>query len=147
MFTVTVTWSGFGVELGEHVTRVVGQPLGGGAFRFRREGDRAAHLQDHVGHGHAKPLKQLVELGQTLGALAVEFAHMHVQHGGAGVVAVDRLLHLLVDRHRDVLGEVGRHPFGPVRGHCDHELVLVLGKERSIEEIHRLVLEGSAKGS
>ena len=39
---------------------------------------------------------------------------MHVQHGGAGVVAVHRLLHLLVDRHRDVLREVGRHPLGPV---------------------------------
>jgi hypothetical protein len=48
---------------------------------------------------------QLVELGQALAALAVELAHMQVQHGGAGVVAVHRLLDLLFHRDRDVFGK------------------------------------------
>ena len=62
---------GLRIELGEHVARVVGQPLGGGAFSLRCEGDRAAHLQDHVGHRDAQASEQLVELGQALRALAV----------------------------------------------------------------------------
>ena len=65
---------------------------------------------------------------------------MDVQDGGAGVVAVDRLLHLLVDRYRDVFGKVGRHPLGPVRGDGDDQLVLVFGEQRSVEKVHGVFL-------
>jgi hypothetical protein len=136
VFTVTVTWSGFRVEVGQHVAGVVGQPLGGRAVGFRRERDRAADLDHHVGHGLAHAGDQLVELGQPLGALAVEFSHVQVQHGGTGVVAVDRLLHLLFHRHRNVLREVGGDPLGAVRRSGDDQLVLVLGEQRAVEEVH-----------
>ena len=136
VLTVTVTWSGFGVELGQHVARVVGQPLGVGAFGLGREGDRAADLDDHVRHGLAHAGDQLVELGQALGALAVELAHVQVQHRGAGVVAVHRLLDLGFHRDRDVLREVGGNPLGAVRRGGDDQLVLVLGEEGAVEEVH-----------
>jgi hypothetical protein len=90
---------GHGVELGQHVARVVRQPLGGLALALGGEGDGAADLDDHLRHGLAHARDQLVELGQPLAALAVQLAHMQVQHGGAGVVAIHRLLDLLI--HRD----------------------------------------------
>ena len=89
-----VTWSGRGCELGEHVARVVAQPLGRLALAFRRERDRAADLDDQFGHACADAGDQFVELRQALAALAVELAHVQVQHGRAGVVAVDGLLDL-----------------------------------------------------
>jgi hypothetical protein len=52
----------------------------GRAVGFGREGDRAADLDDHVRHRGAHAGDQLVELGQALAALAVELAHMQVQH-------------------------------------------------------------------
>jgi hypothetical protein len=52
-----------------------------------RERDRAADLDDHVGDGLAHAGDQLVEFGEALGAFAVEFAYVQVQHGGARVVA------------------------------------------------------------
>jgi hypothetical protein len=55
----------------------------------RRERDRAADLDDHLGHRLAHAGDQLVELGQALGTLAVRLAHVQVQHGGAGVSAID----------------------------------------------------------
>jgi hypothetical protein len=88
-----------GIELGQHVARVVGQPLGVRAFSLGREGDRAADLDDQVRHGLAHAGDQLIELGQALGALAIEFAHVQVQDRGARVVAVHGLLDLRF--HRD----------------------------------------------
>jgi hypothetical protein len=129
---------GLRVQLGQHVARVVGQPLGGCAVALGGEGDRAADLDDHLGHGLAHAADQLVEHRQALAAAAVEFAHMQVQHGGAGVVAVDRLLDLRLHRDGDVLREVRRNPLRTVRCGGDDELVLVLGEQGSILEVHRV---------
>jgi hypothetical protein len=123
-------------QVGEHVARVVGQPLGGLALVFRGERDRAAHLDDHVGHRRAHAGNQLVELGQPLGALAVQLAHVQVQHGGAGVVAIHGLLHLFFHRYRDVFRKVFRHPFRAVRRDGDDDLVLVLGVQRIVQKLH-----------
>ncbi|EDS99882.1 hypothetical protein BamIOP4010DRAFT_6597 [Burkholderia ambifaria IOP40-10] len=123
-------------QLGEHVAGVVGQPFRVGALAFRRERDRAADLQDHVRHGLAQPAEQLVEFRQPLAALAVEFAHMHVQHRRARVVAVDGLLHVLVHRHRNVFRKIGGHPFGAVRRDRDDNLVLVFRVQRIVEKLH-----------
>src|SRR5436305_1363427 len=67
-------------------------------------------------------------------------AGMGVQHGRAGVVAVDGLLDLLFHRERDVLRKIRRHPLGAVWRAGDDELLLVLGKQRSIHEVHCLSL-------
>ena len=96
VLTVTVTWSGFGSSSASMWRVSSDSHLAAGAVGLGREGDRAADLDDHVRHGLAHAGDQLVELGQALAALAVEFAHVQVQHGGAGVVAVDRLLDLLL---------------------------------------------------
>ncbi|MCY1444102.1 hypothetical protein D9M71_605520 [compost metagenome] len=125
---------------------VVGQPLGRLALVFRGEGDRAADLDDHVRHRLAHAGDQLVELGQALGALAVQFAHVQVQYGGAGFVAVDGLLHLLLHGHRNVFREVFRHPLGAVGRHGDDDLFLVLGVQRIVEELHVGVLQRVVKG-
>jgi hypothetical protein len=119
-------------------SRVVGQPLGRGAVGLGGEGDRAADLDDHVGHGLAHAGDQLVELRQALAALAVEFPHVQVQDRGAGVVAVDRLLDLVLHLHRNVFREVGRNPLGTVGRGRDDELVLVFREERTVEEVHRV---------
>ena len=131
-----VTWSGCGVELGQHVPRVVAEPLGVGAVALGGEGDRAADLQDHVRHGLTQAAEQLVELREPLGALAVELADVDVQHGGAGLVAVDRGLDVLVHRHRQVLAEVVRLPLGAVRRDGDDQLLLDLGEEGVVVEVH-----------
>ncbi|MCY1240411.1 hypothetical protein D9M72_532580 [compost metagenome] len=125
-----------GIEVGEHVAGVVRQPLGCLPVILRREGDRAAHLDDHVGHRGAHAGNQLVELGQALGALAVQFPHMQVQHGGAGVVAVHGLLDLCLHGDRNVFREIGRQPAGGVRCGRDDQRLLVFGKEVAIEEVH-----------
>jgi hypothetical protein len=132
VLTVTGDLVRLRIELGQHVARVVGQPLGLGAVGLGREGDRAADLDDHVRHGLAHAGDQLVELGQALGALAVELAHVQVQHGGARVVAVHRLLHLSFHRDGNVLGKVRRHPLGAIRRGSDDELFLVFGEQRSV---------------
>ncbi|SPA31811.1 conserved hypothetical protein [Cupriavidus taiwanensis] len=125
------------LQLGQHMAGVVRQPLGLLAVILRRERDRAADLDDHVRHRGAHAGDQFVELGQALGALAVEFAHVQVQHGGTGVVAIHRLLHLLFHGHRNVFREVLRHPLGAIRGHGDHHLVHVLGVQGIVEELHK----------
>jgi hypothetical protein len=112
------------------------------AVGFGGEGDGAADLDDHVGDGVAHAGDELVELGQALAALAVELAHVQVEHRGAGVVAVDGLLHLLLHGERNVLGEVRGNPFGAIRRGRDDELVLVLGKERAVEEVHGCAFGG-----
>ena len=122
-------------ELREHVARVVAEPLGRLAVGLGRERNRAADLQDHVGNRIAQAGKQFVEHRHALGALAVRLAHMDVQERCAGVVAVDRLLDLLVHRHRDVAG-VGGNPFGAVRRDLDDQGLLVFGKEGVVEELH-----------
>jgi hypothetical protein len=65
---------------------------------------------------------------------------MDVQHRGAGVVAIDRLLHLLVNADRDVLGKVRGEPFGTVRRCGNYQFLLVLRNERAIEEVHDQIL-------
>ncbi|MCY1365861.1 hypothetical protein D9M69_527320 [compost metagenome] len=98
---------------------VVGQPLGGFALALGGEGNGAADLDDHVRHRFTHAGDQLVELGQVLGAGAVQFADVQVEHGGAGLVAINGLLNLFVHGHRDVFGEVGRHPLGAIGRHGD----------------------------
>ncbi|MNT25123.1 hypothetical protein D3C72_1606280 [compost metagenome] len=117
-----------GIELRQHVARIVVEPLCRRPFTLRREGNRAADLQDHFRHGFAQPAQQLVEHGQPLRALAVGLAHVHVQHGGAGVIAVDRQLDLLVHRHGDIVG-VARQVLGTVWRHLDDQLILVLWQQ------------------
>ena len=131
-----VTWSGRRVELGQHVPGVVAEPLGVRAVALGGEGDGAADLQDHVRHGLAEPAEQLVEHRQPLGALAVELADVDVQHGGAGVVAVDRGLDVLVHGQRQVLAEVVRLPLGAVRRGGDDQLLLDLGEQGVVVEVH-----------
>ena len=135
-----VTWSGARVELGEHVPGVVLEPLGVRAVALGRERDRAADLQDHLRHGLAQPAQQLVEHREPLGALAVELTDVDVQHRGAGVPAVHRLLDVLVHGQREVLGEVGRLPLGAVRRGGDDQRVLDLGEEGVVVEVHRCLL-------
>ena len=133
---------GLGAQLGQHVARVVVQPLGVGALAFGGEGDRAADLQHHLRHRGAQAIQQFVEHRQALAALAVGLAAMHVQHGGAGVVAVHGLLHLLLHRHRDVVGIAG-HVLGAVGGDLDHQGLLVFGQQGVVEELHDRVLSVS----
>ena len=101
VLTVTVTWSGLGSSSASMWRVSSDSHLALGAVGLGREGDRAADLDDHVRHGLAHAGDQLVELGQALGALAVELAHVQVQHGGARVVAVHRLLDLRFHRDRE----------------------------------------------
>ena len=127
---------GLRVQLGQHVARVVVQPLGFGAIGVRREGDRTAHLQDHLRHGlaqHAEELVVLVEVRRALAGLRV--AHVHVQHRRAGVVAVDRRLHLLLPAEGKVL-HVARQPLGAEGRRGDDRRLHVFGEERVIGEVH-----------
>ena len=79
------------------MARVVAQP-----FRFRlvglwRERDRTADLKDHFRHGLAQQPDEVVilfEIDRTLPGRGI--AHVDVQHGGAGVPAIHRRLHLLI---------------------------------------------------
>ena len=100
-----VTWSGVGCSSASMWRVSSDSHLAVGAVAFRGEADGAADLQDHVGHAGADAGQQFIELGQALGALAVEFAHVQVQHGGAGVVAVHRLLDVLFHGDGDVFAE------------------------------------------
>ncbi|MCY1523477.1 hypothetical protein D9M68_583760 [compost metagenome] len=127
---------GPGRELGQHVARVVAEPLGGGTVVLGREADGAAHLDDHLGHARTHAGDQFVEHRQALAALAVGFAHMQVQHGGAGFVAVDRLLDLLFHRDRNVFRKVGGNPPRRIGRGRDDQGLLVLGIEVAVEEVH-----------
>ena len=53
---------------------------------------------------------------------------MQMQHGRAGVVAVDRLLRLLLPGYRDVLRIVAREPLRPERRDRDDKWLLIFGK-------------------
>ena len=88
-----------------------------------------------------------VEFGQALGAFAVGLAHMQVQHRGARLVAIDRLLNLGLHAHGDVFGVILGNPLGPV-GRCgDDEFVLVFREKVAVEEMHGdSGLKGCEKG-
>ncbi|MNI60986.1 hypothetical protein D3C73_1162290 [compost metagenome] len=126
-------------QLRQHVTGVVRQPLGRLALPFRGEGDGAPHLDDHVGHRLAHPGDQLVELGQPLGAGAVQLAHVQVQHGSARLVAVDRLLDLLLHGHRNVFREVARGPLWAIGGHCDDHFFHVFRVQGIVKKLHLFI--------
>ncbi|MND82664.1 hypothetical protein D3C80_745040 [compost metagenome] len=126
-------------QLGQHVAGVIGEPLGRLALPFRREGDGAADLDDHVGHRLAHPGDQLVELGQPLGAGAVQLAHVQVQHCGTRLVAVDRLLDLLLHGHRNVFREVAGGPLWAIGGHCDDHLFHVFRVQGIVKKLHLFI--------
>jgi len=87
------------VQLREHVARVVIEPLGLGILRMWRERDRPAHLEDHFRHCLLEASDEvvvLVEVGRTLAGLRI--AHVHVQHRGAGIVAIDCSLDFVCPR-------------------------------------------------
>ncbi|MCY1218349.1 hypothetical protein D9M72_302930 [compost metagenome] len=130
----------FRVQFGQCVSGVVRQPLGSLAIVFRCKRNRAADLNDHVRHRLAHAGDQFVEHGQALGALAIRFAHMQVQHAGACLIAIDGLLDLRFHGHRDVFGEIFRHPLRTVGGHRDHDLVHVLRVQRIIQKLHFVLL-------
>ncbi|MNR65488.1 hypothetical protein D3C85_1885450 [compost metagenome] len=62
-----------------------------------------------------------------------------MQHGGAGFIAFDRFLDLLVHGQRDVFREIFRHPFRAVRGHGDDHLFHVFRVQGIVEELHGLL--------
>ncbi|MCY1371021.1 hypothetical protein D9M69_581480 [compost metagenome] len=61
---------------------------------------------------------------------------MQVQHGGAGFIAFDRFLDLLIHGQRDVFREVFRHPLRAVRGHGNDYLFHVFRVQGIVEELH-----------
>ena len=127
-------------QIRQKVARVVGQPLGRFALALRRKGDRAADLQDHLGNRRAKALQHFVEQRQSLGARTVRFAAMDMQHSGAGIVAVDRLLDLRRHADRNVVA-VAWQEFGPIGRSGDDQGLLGFGKQRVVEEVHGRLLK------
>ena len=140
VLTVTVTWSGFGsssasmwrVSSDSHLARA---PSVSGAKEIE-----PPTWMIMSGTALRTPAISSLNFDRRLRALAVELAHVQVQHRGAGVVAVDRLLDLLFHRHRDVFREVGRDPLGAVGRGGDDQLVLVLGEQGAVEEVHGVPL-------
>ncbi|GAA3352393.1 hypothetical protein GCM10017744_001160 [Streptomyces antimycoticus] len=65
--------------------------------------------------------------------MAVQLAHVDVQDRGAGVVAVDRRLHVLIHGEREVVGVTGQ-PLRPIGRGLDDQLLLVLRVQGVIEE-------------
>ncbi|MCY1210746.1 hypothetical protein D9M72_224410 [compost metagenome] len=96
---------GLRIEFGQHMARVIAKPFGALAL-FRREADRASHLDDHFRTGLAHAGDQLIELGQALAALAVLFAHVQMQHSRTGFVAIHRLLDLIRHGDRDIFRKI-----------------------------------------
>lgn len=134
------------VEFGQQVAGVVAEPLRLGALVLGGERDGSADLQDHVRDGLAQPPDEFVELGHALGAVPVQFTHVDVQDGGTGVVAVHGGLDVLVHGEGEVVGVAGE-PLGAVGSDLDHQLLLVLGQQGVIEEVHRhLLVRGRAGG-
>ena len=130
----------------EHVTRVVVQPLGLGAVALGREGDRAADLDDHLGHGFLEARHhEVVVLDIRREVPGRGVAHVEVQDPGAGVVAIHRRLDLLVPGHGDV-GRVARQPRRPIRRRGDDQRLHVLGIQRVVGVTHELFLLVSVSG-
>ncbi|MCY1365153.1 hypothetical protein D9M69_519870 [compost metagenome] len=115
---------------------VIGEPFGDVAITLRGEGNRATDLNDHVRHRFTHAGDQLIELGQSLGAFAIELTDMQVKHSGAGVIAINRHLHLLCHGDRDVFREVRRHPLRSVGSNGDDELLLIFRVQGSVEKVH-----------
>ncbi len=116
-----------GIEFRQHVPRVVIEPFRLRFRRVRRKRNRPADLQDHLRHRLLQPAEQIIVLVEIDRALAGRgIAHVHVQHRRAGVVAVDRRLHLLVPGERNV--GIARQPLRPVGGGRDDERRHVLRK-------------------
>ncbi|MNF56117.1 hypothetical protein D3C84_375970 [compost metagenome] len=61
---------------------------------------------------------------------------MQVKHSSAGVVAVDRHLHLLCHGDGDVFREVRRHPLRRVGSNGNDEFLLVFGVQGSVKKVH-----------
>ena len=117
------------LQLRQHVTGVVAQPLGLLALALGRERDRAADLHDHLRHGFLQAFEQVVELVEVRGQVpGRRIAHVDVQDGGAGVVAVHRRLDLLIPGDGDV-GSVARQPCRPVGRRRDDQRLHVLGEQ------------------
>ena len=117
---------------------VIRQPLRLGALAFGSEGDRASNLEDHVGDPRADHSEQLVELGKALRPLAVELAHVEVKHGGACIIAVDRLLGLLLHGQWKVFRKIRNLPFGTVGRNRNDQLVLVFREQGIVEKLHTI---------
>ena len=130
---------GLGVQLGQHMTRVIAQPLGGGTVALRRKTDGAAHLNDHLGYTGTHSGNQLIELGQAFAAATIQLTHMQVQHLGASVVAVHRFLNLLFHGDRDLTGKVRWQPGWCVGCRRDDQGLLVFGEQVAVEKIHGVV--------
>ena len=111
------------------MTHVVGQPLRIGTFPLRGKRNRPADLQNHLGNGLTQATEKLVELRQTLRALAVEFTHVDVENCGTGVETVDGLLDVLVHRQREVFCKIVRLPLRSVGSNGDDKLVLGFGEQ------------------
>ena len=127
---------GLGIELRQHVARVVIEPGGLGFRRVRREGDRSADLDDHVRDGFLHPPQQVVvvvEIGRSHAGGRV--AHVEMQNGRTGLVAVDRRLHLLVPGERDVRGVAGQPGRAIGRGRDDQRRH-VLGQNGVVSVVH-----------
>jgi hypothetical protein len=67
----------------QHMAGVVIQPLGFRFFGLRREGDRAAHLQDHLRHSFLQKPDEVVVLIEVHRAFPGGWIpYVDVQHGG-----------------------------------------------------------------
>src|SRR5580704_7102872 len=105
--------------------------------RLRREGDGAPDLDDHLGHGLAQARNLFVELLEIFRAVTcLRIPDMQVQHRGARVVAIDRLLRLLLPSDRNVFREVAWEPLRPERRDRDDERLLIFWKHRVVSKIH-----------
>ncbi|MNH45886.1 hypothetical protein D3C79_1084670 [compost metagenome] len=61
---------------------------------------------------------------------------MQVKHSGAGVVAIDRFLDLIVHADRNIV-RVGRRPLRTIGRHLNHQFFLVFREQAVIKEMHR----------
>ncbi|MNY47830.1 hypothetical protein D3C86_1831270 [compost metagenome] len=59
-----------------------------------------------------------------------------MQHSGAGFIAIDRLLDLLVHGDRNVFREVTDIELRAIGSNSDDQFFLVFGVQRAINEIH-----------
>ena len=122
---------------------IVIKPFGGGTFGLGGKADRTADLKQHVRHGRAQPVNHLVKPIEIFGAGAVGFADVEVQHGRAGIIAINSLLDLLGKADRNVIA-VLRHKAGRIWRDLNDERILIFRKQTFVEKLHDLspVLDG-----